>query len=81
MSRIDDLIHQHCPGGVEYVRLGDLATVGTGSRPSDEALATGGKFPYVNGGVARSGFVAECNGYDGYWAEKMIVEFVSAQMT
>ena len=27
------------------------------------------------------GFVAESNGYDGYWAEKMIVEFVSSQMT
>jgi predicted alpha/beta-fold hydrolase len=27
------------------------------------------------------GFIAESNGYDGYWAERRIVEFVSSHMT
>lgn len=31
MSRIDELIVELCPEGVEFSRVGDIATVGTGS--------------------------------------------------
>lgn len=61
MSRIDDLIRELCPKGVEFGSLGSLATVTTGSRPPDEVLLSAGTFPYVNGGVVPSGHVAEGN--------------------
>ena len=45
MSRIDDLIAEHCPHGVEFARVGDIASVGTGS--SDRKDATDdGEFPF-----------------------------------
>ena len=42
---VDYLTHQHCPGGVEYVRLGDVATVGTGRCDRKNATADG-EFPF-----------------------------------
>lgn len=60
MSRIDDLTAEHCPRGVEFVSLGDAATVSVGSRPGPEILGRG---PYRlwNGGTRSSGLVTEAN--------------------
>jgi type I restriction enzyme S subunit len=45
MSRIDELIAELCPEGVEFFRVGDIASVGTGS--SDRKDATDdGEFPF-----------------------------------
>ena len=37
MSRLEELIQQHCPDGVEYVKIGQIAQVGTGSSNGNEA--------------------------------------------
>jgi type I restriction enzyme S subunit len=45
MSRIDRLIAELCPGGVEFSRVGDIATVGTGNSDRKDATPDG-KFPF-----------------------------------
>lgn len=61
MSRVDDLIAEHCPDGVEFKTLGDIATITTGSRPSNEELGQGGSHFFMNGGVQASGTVPTPN--------------------
>lgn len=45
MSKIDDLIEELAPGGVEYHRIGDIAQVGTGSSDRKDASADG-EYPF-----------------------------------
>ena len=45
MSRIDDLIAKHCPNGVKFFSIGDVAQVGTGSRDRKDA-SEGGAYPF-----------------------------------
>ncbi len=45
MSRIDDLIAELCPDGVEVARIGDIASVGTGSSDRKDAKDDG-EFPF-----------------------------------
>ena len=45
MSRIDDLIAEHCPDGVKFARVGDIASVGTGRNDRKDATDDG-KFPF-----------------------------------
>ena len=44
MSKIDDLIQEFCPDGVEYKPIKKLAEVGTGSSNGNEAQEDG-KYP------------------------------------
>ena len=41
MSKLEELIQQYCPDGVEYVKIGDIAQVGTGSSNGNEAIEDG----------------------------------------
>lgn len=41
MSRLEELIEQYCPDGVEYVKIGEIAQVGTGSSNGNEAIEDG----------------------------------------
>lgn len=51
MSRIDDLIAEHCPAGVELKRLGDIVRIKNGK---DHKSLGNGKFPvYGSGGIMR----------------------------
>ena len=45
MSRLDDLISDLCPDGVEYRKLGDIAEIGTGSSNRNEE-SIDGKYPF-----------------------------------
>lgn len=45
MSRIDDLVKTLCPNGVEFVAVGTVAVVGTGSNDRKDASASGA-FPF-----------------------------------
>lgn len=45
MTSLKQLLDHYCPGGVEYVRLGDVATVGTGRCDRKNATADG-EFPF-----------------------------------
>ena len=51
MSRIDDLIAEHCPDGVEFKRLGDIVRIKNGK---DHKSLGDGEFPvYGSGGIMR----------------------------
>lgn len=51
MSRIDDLIAEHCPDGVEFRRLGEIVRIKNGK---DHKNLGDGKFPvYGSGGIMR----------------------------
>lgn len=62
MSKIDDLITELCPEGVEYAPLGTAATLGTGVKPRSSFVDQGhNSYAYLNGGVAPSGYLQEFN--------------------
>lgn len=41
MSKLEELIQQYCLDGVEYVKIGEIAQVGTGSSNGNEAIEDG----------------------------------------
>ena len=41
MSKLNELLEQLCPNGVEYWNIGDIAEVGTGSSNGNEAIDDG----------------------------------------
>lgn len=45
MNFIDELIQEHCPNGVEWKELGEVAEVGTGSNNTNEQVENG-KYPF-----------------------------------
>lgn len=45
MSRIDDLIRKHCPGGVGFLELGDICNIETG-RLNANSAADGGEYMF-----------------------------------
>ena len=51
MSRIDTLIAELCPDGVEYRKLGDAAEVRRGDRITKKDLIPNGKYGVVSGGM------------------------------
>ena len=63
MSKLDELIAELCPDGVEYVKLGDVIKLEKGKQLNKEFLTEQGKYPAYNGGVTHSGFTDKYN-YD-----------------
>lgn len=59
MSKIEELIQQYCPDGVEYVKLGEIAEVGTGNSNGNEAQEDG-KYPFF----VRSQTIKRKNDYE-----------------
>lgn len=49
MSRLEELIEQYCPDGVEYVRLGDVLSVNRGKRLTKTQLSEDGKYFVYHG--------------------------------
>ena len=45
MSKLDELIAELCPDGVEYLPLVELADIGTGSSNTNEEVENG-KYPF-----------------------------------
>ena len=45
MSKIDDLIKQYCPNGVEYKELGDIIKIQTGKLNAN-AMVKDGQYPF-----------------------------------
>ena len=45
MSKIFDLINELCPNGVEFVKLGEIADIGTGSSNRQDEDSNG-KYPF-----------------------------------
>lgn len=69
MSRIDDLIAQHCQNGVEYTELKKLATITIGEFVHKNKQNPEGQYPVYNGGTSPTGLYDEFNNS----GEKIIV--------
>lgn len=67
MTKLEQLIQELCPDGVEYKRLGDIAQIGTGSSNGNESEENG-KYPFF----VRSQFVKAKNAYE-YDEEAIII--------
>ena len=65
MSRIDDLVAQYCPDGVEFKKLGDVCKIKTGPNVNKQLIASNpGKFPVINSGREPLGFIDQWNTED-----------------
>ena len=61
MSKIDELIQQYCPDGVEYVKLGEVCSVLRGKRLTKSQLTQNGKYMVFHGGTDPIGFYDDFN--------------------
>ncbi len=61
MSRIEELIREKCPDGVEYKIIGEICTIVKGVQLNKDFLETGGLYPVINGGVNPSGYWDDYN--------------------
>ena len=61
MSKLNDLIKELCPNGVEYKKLGDVCAVVTGDQINKSLLTDNGEYPVYNGGMAPSGYWNDYN--------------------
>ena len=61
MGRIDDLIQQYCPEGVQMVQLGKVASISRGVRVVKAELTTEGKFPVYQNSLKPLGYLDKSN--------------------
>ena len=61
MSKLNDLILQYCPDGVEYRPLEDVAIIKRGERVTKAQLLSNGQYPVISGGVKPLGFLDRYN--------------------
>ena len=61
MSKIDELIAKYCPNGVEFKKLGEIASIDTGIQLNKTSMSEFGKFPVINGGISQSGYYNSFN--------------------
>ncbi len=56
MSRIEEMIRELCPEGVEYKALGEIVSCYTGEQLNKRDMLETGNYPVMNGGIQESGF-------------------------
>ncbi|MBQ0029200.1 MAG: restriction endonuclease subunit S [Bacteroidales bacterium] len=61
MSKIDDLIKELCPNGVEWKKLGEVCTIQRGVRVVKSQLKTNGKYPVFQNSLAPMGYFDDYN--------------------
>ena len=61
MSKLQELIQQYCPNGVEYKKLGEICEVLRGKRLTRRDLSSGGVFPVYHGGIEPIGYYSQKN--------------------
>jgi type I restriction enzyme S subunit len=61
MSKLDQLIADLCPGGVEFVQLGEIAIITRGVRLIKSQLAGNGKCPVYQNSMIPLGYYEESN--------------------
>ncbi|MCZ8090681.1 restriction endonuclease subunit S [Flavobacterium sp.] len=69
MSKIEQLIQQYCPDGVEYLKLSQVIKLEKGKQLNKELLTEFGDYPAYNGGLSYSGFTDKFN----YEENKIII--------
>lgn len=61
MSKLEELIKEFCPNGVEYRSLLELVDIHKGIQFNKKDMAKEGSYPVINGGIAPSGYVENYN--------------------
>lgn len=61
MNKIEELIQQLCPEGVEWKMLGDISKINTGQKPVEIFEVRKSGIPYINAGLEPSGSVNTTN--------------------
>ena len=61
MNKIEKLIKEMCPNGVEYKKLFDIANILKGQQLNKEKFIKDGQYPVYNGGQNNSGFYNKYN--------------------
>ena len=61
MSRLNDLIKELCPNGVEYKTISDFSKVLRGKRLTTKELDSEAEYPVYHGGLEPLGYYDECN--------------------
>jgi len=61
MSKLDELIAELCPHGVEYKKLKEVASVSIGEFVHKNKQNPNGVYPVYNGGTSNTGFYDEFN--------------------
>lgn len=61
MSKIEDLIRQYCPEGVEFVQIKDIAKCSMGEFVHKSKQDPNAPYPVYNGGITNTGFYKEYN--------------------
>lgn len=61
MGKINELIQQYCPDGVEYVNVGDVCDIHKGVQFNKSDMKEMGSYPVMNGGINPSGYAEVFN--------------------
>ena len=61
MSKLDELIKELCPNGVEYKELKDICVIKKGVQLNKEKLLEKAEYPVINGGILPSGYWNDYN--------------------
>ena len=61
MSRLDELIQELCPNGVEYKKISDVATVARGKRVVKEQLSQISGYPVFQNSLTVMGYHTDTN--------------------
>ena len=61
MSRLEQLIAELCPGGVEYVKLGEVTEILRGKRLTKSQLSNIEQYPVFHGGLEPLGYYTHHN--------------------
>lgn len=61
MTKLEELINELCPDGVEYKKIGDVCDILRGKRLTKKELSDEGKYPVLHGGSSPMGYYNEYN--------------------
>ena len=60
-TKVEQLIQQYCPDGVEYKPLGEVCDIHKGVQFNKTDMKEEGSYPVINGGINPSGYVEVFN--------------------
>ena len=61
MSKLEELIQQYCPDGVEWKTLGEVCDIHKGAQFNKTDMKEVGTYPVINGGINPSGYAEVFN--------------------
>lgn len=61
MSKLEELIEQYCPDGVEWKTLGEVCDIHKGAQFNKTDMKEVGTYPVINGGINPSGYAEVFN--------------------